>query len=418
MSRRRWRLAIVSVAAVAWLAACAGGDDAAPATSAASVPAATTVATATSDTGSPSATEPAATGREPTGPEPTEPAATQPPATAPAATEPTGAEYPPQPAGVPFPTVAWTVGDLPAGVDRGALDAAVDDAFGAPDNPKRARSILVVVGGEIVYERYHPLDPPEVTTSSFSVAKSFAATVIGLLDGDGRLDIDAPAPVAEWQGAGDRRAGITIDDLLRMSSGLAWAEEYSAASPVAAMFAAEHAADVPINEPLESEPGTVYEYSTGTSAILADIAADVLGGGDALDRYIHDRLLDPIGMTSSVLLEDRTGTWLGGLGVDSTTRDFARFGLLYLRDGVWDGERILPEGWVDAVRVPSETNPDYGLQWWLSGPPGTFEARGLGGQLIRVWPELDLVLVITATDDAVSNTLATEASAIFAAALR
>jgi CubicO group peptidase (beta-lactamase class C family) len=378
---------------------------------------------ATTDAASPTAapiSEPAPTAAAPTAPPATE---ALPPtdvaATEAGANEPRpGRGYPAQPDGVPYPTAEWPVGELPDGIDVAALDAAVATAFGPADAAQRARSIVVVVGGRIVYERYHPLDPPDVTTSSFSVAKSFAATVIGMLEADGLVDIEAPAPVREWQGDGDPRAEITVDDLLRMSSGLAWAEDYSAGSPVAAMLGAEHAADVPIGQPLESEPGTVYEYSTGTSAILADIAADALGGGDELDAYINERLLDPIGMTSSILLEDRTGTWLGGLGVDSTPPDFARFGLLYLRDGVWDGERILPEGWVDAVRVPSATNPAYGLQWWLTGPPGTFEARGLGGQLIRVAPELDMVLVITATDGGVSDRLAGEVSALFEAALR
>ncbi len=264
-------------------------------------------------------------------------------------------------------------------------------------SPESVRSI-VVEGGEIVYERYHPLDSPDQATSSFSVAKSFTSAIIGMLIGDGRLELDAPAPVEEWQADGDPRQEITLEDLMRMSSGLEWEEEYSPGGLPLQMLQAPHAADVPISQELVAEPGTVWEYSTGTTAILADIAADELGGGDALDEYVHERLLDPLGMTSTVLLEDSTGTWLGGLGADSTPRDYAKFGLLFLRDGVWDGERILPEGWVDASRSPSSTNPSYGLQWWMSGPPGTFAAEGLFGQRIIVAPELDLVIVMTSTE--------------------
>jgi CubicO group peptidase (beta-lactamase class C family) len=356
----------------------------------------------------------------PTVPPTTEPPPTEPPATdAQAATLPvtdTSSDYPEQSPDVPYPTLDWPVGDLPEGVDSAVLDAAVDIAFGADDAVARVRAIVVVQGGEIVYERYHPLDSPDQATVSWSVAKSFTSAIIGMLIGDGRLELDAPAPVEEWQAAGDPRRAITLEDLLRMSSGLEWEEEYSPQSLPLQMIGAPHAADIPISQELVAEPGTEWEYSTGTTAILADIAADELGGGDALDAYVHERLLDPLGMTSTVLTEDSTGTWLGGLGADSTPRDYAKFGLLFLRDGVWDGERILPEGWVDASRSPSSTNPDYGLQWWMNGPEGTFAALGLFGQQIIVSPELDLVIVTTSTAGGDPYTLANDVYELFAAA--
>ena len=317
---------------------------------------------------------------------------------------------------MPYPTLDWPVAELPNGVDAAALDAAVATAFGADDADARVRSLVVVKRGEIVYERYHPLDSADQATSSFSVAKSFTSAIIGMLIGDGRLELDAPAPVEEWQADGDPRQEITLEDLLRMSSGLEWEEQYGAESIVIEMLQAPHAADVPISQELAAEPGTEWEYSTGTTAILADIAADELGGGDALDTYVHERLLDPLGMTSTVLLEDSTGTWFGGLGADSTPRDYARFGLLFLRDGVWDGERILPEGWVDASRSPSSTNSSYGLQWWMSGPPGTFAALGLFGQQIIVAPEHDMVIVTTSTEGGDPYTLANAVYELFASA--
>ena len=316
-------------------------------------------------------------------------------------------DYPAQSPDVPYPTLEWPVGELPDGVDAAVLDAAVATAFGADDADARVRALVVVKAGEIVYERYHPLDSADQATSSFSVAKSFTSSIVGMLIGDGRLELDAPAPVEEWQAEGDPRQEITLDDLMRMSSGLEWEEEYGPGSLPLQMLQAAHAADVPISQELVAEPGTEFEYSTGTTAILADIAADELGGGDALDTYVHERLLDPLGMTSTVLLEDSTGTWLGGLGADSTPRDYAKFGLLFLRDGVWDGEHILPDGWVDASRSPSSTNPSYGLQWWMSGPPGTFAAEGLFGQRIIVAPELDMVIVITSTQGGDPYALAT-----------
>ena len=178
----------------------------------------------------------------------------------------------------------------------------------------RVRSLVVVKGGEIVYERYHPLDSVDQATPSWSVAKSFTSAIVGMLIGEGRLELDAPAPVEEWQAEGDPRREITLEDLLRMSSGLEWKEEYGPGSLLSQMFDAPHAAEIPISQELVDEPGTEWAYSTGTTAILAEIAADEFGGGDALDAYVHERLLDPLGMTSTVLDEDSTGTWLGGLG--------------------------------------------------------------------------------------------------------
>ncbi len=323
-------------------------------------------------------------------------------------------DYPEQSPDVPYPTSEWPVGELPEGVDAAVLDIAVDIAFGADDADARVRSLLVIKRGEIVYERYHPLDSADKATASWSAAKSFTSAIVGTLIGDGRLELDAPAPVEEWQAEGDPRREITLEDLLRMSSGLEWEESYDPGSVVLEMLQAPHAAEVPISQKLVAEPGTEFEYSTGTTAILAEIAADELGGGDALDIYVHERLLDPLGMTSTVLREDATGTWLGGLGADSTPRDYAKFGLLFLRDGVWDGERILPEGWVDASRSPSSTNPVYGLQWWIDDQAATFAGRGLFGQQIIVSPELDLVIVATATAGGDPYTLTNVVHGLFA----
>ncbi|HEX4983688.1 MAG TPA: serine hydrolase [Ilumatobacteraceae bacterium] len=325
--------------------------------------------------------------------------------------------YPAQSPDVPYPTLEWPIGELPDGVDMAALDAAVATAFGADDADARVRSLLVVKRGEIVYERYHPLDSADEATSSFSVAKSFTSAIVGMLIGDGRLELEAPAPVEEWQAEGDPRREITLEDLLRMSSGLEWEEVYTPGSIVLEMLQAPHAAEIPISQELAVEPGTEWEYSTGTTAIIAEIAADELGGGDALDTYVHERLLDPLGMTSTMLFEDSTGTWLGGLGADSTPRDFAKFGLLFLRDGVWDGERILPEGWVDASRSPSSTNSSYGLQWWIDEQAGTFAALGLFGQQIIVSPELDLVIVTTSTAGGDPYTLTNTVRELFASAV-
>ena len=391
-------------------ACSSSSDDGSSASTASSATASpdTTVADTTPDTTPDTTAGPATTDAPTTEAPPTDTAAPALPITDPPSI------YPEQAPDVPYPTVEWPIGELPDRVDVAALDAAVTTAFGADDAEARVRSLLVVRRGEIVYERYHPLDSADQATPSWSVAKSFTSAIVGLLIGDRRLELEAPAPVEEWQQEGDPRREITLEDLMRMSSGLEWQEEYGPGSLPSQMFQAPHAAEVPISQQLTVEPGTEWEYSTGTTAILAEIAADELGGGDALDAYVHERLLEPLGMTSTTLLEDSTGTWLGGLGADSTPRDFAKFGLLYLRDGVWDGERILPEGWVDESRSPSSTNSSYGLQWWLDGEAGTFAAIGLWGQMIIVSPGLDLVIVATSTDGGDPYTLTNTVRELFA----
>jgi CubicO group peptidase (beta-lactamase class C family) len=329
-----------------------------------------------------------------TGPAPG-PYATAAPATT-TAPPPRPSPYPPQPRGVSYPAADWPVGELPASVDRAAIDAAVDTAFGAADAAARVRSIVVVNGGRIVYERYHPLDGPDTVFPSFSVAKSFTSALIGLLVSDGRLSLDESPNVPEWP-RGDPRRAITLRDLLQMSSGLEWDEVYEAGADPVEMLDAPDAAAYVAAKPLETEPGTVFEYSTGTTALLAGIASDTLGGCRQEIDYLHERLLDPLGIRTEELLLDPGGCWYGGLGADMTTRDFARFGLLVLRGGRWDGEQILPTSWVDESRAPAATNPGYGLQWWLDAGGESFRAEGLFGQRIIVVPDLDLVVATNTT---------------------
>jgi len=324
-------------------------------------------------------------------------------AAAPAEDEPPSG-YPAQPGDAPFPTVEWATGDLPDGVDRGIIDQAVDVAFGAPDATGRVQSIVIVHGGRIVYERYHPLDGPDKVYDSWSVAKSFTSALIGLLAADGKLALDDRPVQPEWQAAGDPRQAITLRNLLQMSSGLGWEETYSTGSLVLQAITAPNAASSVAQQPLESAPGTMFEYSTGTTMLLAGIAADELGGCQQAKDYLNARLLDPIGITSDTLLSDGGGCWFGGFGANMTTRDFARFGLLYLRGGFWDGEQIVPVDWIDESRVPASTMPNYGLQWWIQSPE-VFSAQGLFGQQIVVVPNRDLVIATNSTAGGDSRTL-------------
>jgi len=322
---------------------------------------------------------------------------------------------PPQPPGVPWPTDAWPEGPLPAGVDRQALHAAVEATFGArgrsgvPDT----RALLLVQGGVIVFERYADGFGRDSRFQTWSMAKSFTQVLVGLLVARGRLDLDAPAPVPEWRQPGDPRGAITLRHMLHMTTGLdADDGDPGSGSFVGDLLFGAGARDInafAAARPLLHPPGSHWAYSTATSSLVAGIVGRAVGD-DLPTRvaFLHDALFDRIGMRSALFEFDAAGHFLGGSHLWATARDFARFGLLVLRDGVWQDERLLPEGWVDFARTPAPAanNGVYGGHFWLNleptegqykmlpgGPDSAFQAAGNGGQLVVLVPDRDLVLV-------------------------
>ena len=315
------------------------------------------------------------------------------------------APLPPQPSGTPWPTREWPVGPIPAGVDGGRLDALIDQAFGAPSDLGETWALVIVHAGQLILERDGDGRGPDDTCRSWSMAKSITHALAGLLVADGRLDISAPADVPEWRAAGDGRAAITLDQLLRMSSGLGFVEAYSpdAPSDVIEMLFGKGAADVAgfaAASPLAHPPGSFFSYSSGTTNIVCRCLARASGAqGAGFESFMRERLFAPIGMSSALPRFDEAGTFIGSSFCFATARDFARFGLLYLRDGVWEGRRLLPPGWVDYARTPTFQQPDfvdgpYGAHWWLDlAGPGSFSANGYEGQYIVICPDRDLILV-------------------------
>ncbi len=310
----------------------------------------------------------------------------------------TDVDYPGQPDGVPWPTDAWPQGDLPQGVDADEVQSVVDEAFAPRPDGSTIDAILVVQGGELVVEEYNGWDPA-APHNSWSMAKSITSSLVGILVGEGRLDVWEPVDAPEWAEPGDPRAAITLDHLLRMSSGLEWNESYadSAGDVLRSLGTDVDRAHYTASKPLADEPGTEWNYSTGTANLIARSVADEVGYGDAMVDWIDQALFGPLGITNVEHSVDVAGVVAGGSWINLSPQDFARFGLLYLRDGVWDGERILPEGWVDYSRMPTPNHPegDYGAQWWVeTDRPGAFLARGFNGQSITVMPDRDLVVVV------------------------
>ncbi len=305
---------------------------------------------------------------------------------------------PAQPADVPFPTDKWPEAELTdhlSAENAAAVEAVVADAFDEAAPYGSIEAIVVIAGGELVEEAYGRGFSADQVHVSWSVGKSVTHAMLGIATRDSLLDVFEPAAVAEWQDAGDPRAEITPDMLARMSSGLGWNEGFDAFALVQTAAEVEAAASQ-IDRELEAEPDSEFNYSTGSTAINGRLLGDLIGTGETFQTWADDELFDPLGIRSVELEYDGSGYFIAGYGANMTARDFARFGLLYQRDGVWDGERILPEGWVDYARTPSPTFDDYGSGFWLVGD--IFSAAGFRGQRVVMVPEVDVILVILADE--------------------
>jgi CubicO group peptidase (beta-lactamase class C family) len=306
--------------------------------------------------------------------------------------------------GTPWPTKEWPEGRLEA--DDARFDALIRRAFGEARDPilGETHAFVAVHRGRLVAERYAPAFGPEAINPSWSKAKSITQALVGILVADGKIDILAPAAVPEWQSANDPRSQITLDLLLRMSSGLVFVEEYLPDKPsdVIEMLWGKGKDDVAhfaASFELAYAPGFFWSYSSGTSNIVAR-AAGIAANAQGVDfeRFMRARLFDPLGMTTPMPKFDAAGTFIGSSFCFASARDFARFGFLYLRDGIWEGKRLLPEGWVDYARTPTFQQPTdqgrYGAHFWLDlAGPGSFSANGFQGQFTVMVPERDLVLV-------------------------
>ncbi|MEP7045182.1 MAG: serine hydrolase [Ilumatobacteraceae bacterium] len=286
-----------------------------------------------------------------------------------------------------------------------------DELFTAAAPHGLSLALLVLHHGEVVLERYG-MQPDSVfgpgaqvdadtTLISWSMAKSITHAAVGILVGDGLLDLHRPAAVPSWQGT--PKEAITLQDLLEMRPGLEWVEDYvddSVSHCIEMLFGAGQGdmAAYAAALPMTRRPGSTWNYSSGTTNIVCRIIGDVVGGGrEGMESFLRHRLFDPTGMSSAVPKFDDSGTFVGSSYVYATTRDFARFGSLYLDDGVVAGRRVLPEGWRDHARTfvaSDEDGLDYGRHWWMwRDQPGSLACHGYEGQYCIVVPDRDLVVV-------------------------
>ena len=318
------------------------------------------------------------------------------------------------PAGDPAET-PWPDGDmledapLPAAIDQAALAAASDWAFNRESPEQVTLSLLVVHGGRIVHERYAPGVTMHTRTRTWSTAKSIAATLIGILVDRGRLSLDEPLGFAWFPEADaddhDPRSTITLRHVLNMSSGLYTIDnanlEYATGSGLS-YWAGESSAVHSRSRGLIREPGTHWDYEN-YDTLLAVYRMKVELGETEYLRFPRSALLDRIGMRNTLLSTDRFGDFILSSQVYTNARDLARFGLLYLRGGIWNGERVISEEWIEFVRTPAPSLADhgnfYGGQWWLvpddrtDVPKDAYSTAGNRGQYVIVVPSHDLVIV-------------------------
>jgi CubicO group peptidase (beta-lactamase class C family) len=320
----------------------------------------------------------------------------------------------PDPAGMDWPMGDRMVkGPSADRVDQDRLNAALDSAFddSAHDQPQRARAMVVLHNGRIIGERYAPGFTKNSRLVSWSMGKSITGTLIGILANEGHFGIGDPAPIPEWRTPGDPRGEITIANLLQMSSGLEFNRVEGETTPGFfskandhnfVHFGAVNVFEYSMSRPLEHPPNTVCRYRNCDPLSLGSIIKQTVEakGVDYL-TFPQRTLFDRIGVRNIVVEPDAWGNFIMTGYNHGTARDWARLGQLHLQDGVWQGERILPEGWVDFVSFPASADPqrNYGGMFWINAgkrfpsiPEDAFWAMGARGQFTMIVPSRNVVI--------------------------
>jgi len=307
-----------------------------------------------------------------------------------------------------LPEVNYPYGDnmtwiKTAGIDHDQVKAVVNEAFDLNGGmtSKRTRAVVVLHKDSIIYEQYADGYDADTEILGWSMTKSIMNTCVGMLVKDSIINLEDKNLFPEW--ANDDRKEITLNNLMHMSSGLEWSEIYSEISPATKMlYDSEDNAKVARAQGLEAKVGEHWEYSSGTTNIISGYIRDQFDNHDDYLRLPYDRLFSKINMDNTTIECDESGTYIGSSYCYATPRDWARFGTLYLNDGVWNGERLLPEGWIDYTKtIVPDSNGKYGAQFWTNGggamypkaPHDMFSCNGYEGQLVAIIPSKDLVIV-------------------------
>jgi CubicO group peptidase (beta-lactamase class C family) len=302
-------------------------------------------------------------------------------------------------------TIKWPLGDIipdtTTGIDLDALGKISKHLIGENGYNGNAFAFMVLHKGIPVAEAYKPNFDRHTKFLSWSMAKSFTNAMAGILVRQGKLDIYKPLELNEWKN--DGRSRITLDNLLQMQSGLKWNEDYGNRSDVTLMLHCESdMGRFAYEKPEAHTAGTYWYYSSGTTNIVSFIMRNLFGNDSLYYTFANTQLFNKTGMPDAVFEVDPGGTWVGSSYLYATARDYARFGLLYRNDGIFNGERILPEGWVKySTTAASGSNNSYGAFFWLnrnrklpSVPEDMYACEGHDGQRIFILPTQDLIVVV------------------------
>lgn len=284
-----------------------------------------------------------------------------------------------------------------------AMAAAINDAFVEKDplNPaKNTRAVVVIHKGQLIGEQYAPEIDADTPLLGWSMTKSLTSTLFGMVAEKSNLNIDEVTGIPEWQN--DERKKITWKNLLQMNSGLKWGEDYEDLSnAVTMLFNSDAIGRYALSVPAESEPGVVWNYSSGTSNILSSQMRNFFDSQEEYLRFPYDSLFGRLGMYSMLIEADATGELVGSSYAWATARDWSKIGQLYLQNGIWEGERIISEDWISFIQEPAAGSGQlYGGHFWINSggnfpdvPLDAYSMNGFHSQRIMIIPSLDLVVV-------------------------
>ena len=286
-------------------------------------------------------------------------------------------------------------------IDYKKLNLTVANAFDKKNQKlKRTRSVLVIYKDKIIAEKYDIGFNKNSKILGWSMTKSVTSALFGILQKQGKININNPAPIKEW--AKDKRAKITINDLLHMNSGLEWEENYGTICDATKMlFQAEDMTKSQLEKPATFEPNSHWNYSSGTTNLLSGILRNQFKTHQEYLDFWYSALIDKIGMSSMIIEPDMAGNYVGSSYGWATTRDWSKFGLLYLHNGNWNGEQLLDISWIKYTATPTNTSGGkYGAHFWLNAggkfpdvPRDLFYCSGYQGQMVAIIPSLEMVIV-------------------------
>lgn len=318
-----------------------------------------------------------------------------------------------QTADVPWPDgLGQPISNI-ATIDYQSLNNTIESFYekNAENSVIRTKAIVVIYKGQLIAEAYANGINLETPLLSWSMAKSITNMQVGLLVKDKKLFLNSAPDIPLWKMLSVKHQQITLDQLMRMSSGLEFSEVYGMGSDAAVMLSVEpSASDFATNKPLTFEPDTHWSYSSGTSNIIAGIVKKAIGGDfQHYYEFAQRRLFHPLNIHTAQLETDANGTFVGSSYMYASARDWAKLGQLFLQNGRWKQQQLLPEEWVKYSTTPTKTDPlnHYGAQFWLnknpadpsktrvwpSIPTDAYYMSGFQGQNVVIVPSKDLVVV-------------------------